>query len=151
MLELATLRYTKKNCPLWTFTSYIPSVSFSIAWKLSGGLLSEKEQLSHKLKDCTQELWRVADHPNTFQRNPKIPVVYFMICDSNWIWYLQQLQNGTWSWNVHFSAISLSEMKDLLKVRLCQNEFMKSSIFQISNSKIRSISALKVYLKLNQK
>ena len=100
-----TYLYPKKNCPLCTFTSYIPSVSFSIAWKLSGGLLSEKEQLSHKLKDCTQELWRVADHPNTFQRNPKIPGVYFMIIDLwlKWIWYLNRFKmSSTWSWDVHF-------------------------------------------------
>ena len=35
-----------------------------------------------------------------------------------------------------------------LKVRLCQNEFIKSSIFQINNSKIWRISVLNV-LKLN--
>ena len=38
-----------------------------------------------------------------------------------------------------------------LKVWQIQNEFMKTSIFQISNSKILRISVLKVYLKLNQK
>ena len=43
---------------------------------------------------------------------------------------------------------ALSEKKPPLKVRLCQNQFMKSSIFQISNSKIWRISVLKV-LKLN--
>ena len=117
-MQIGPLTYLyQKNCPLCTFTSYIPSVSFSIAWKLSGGLLSEKEQLSHKLKDCTQELWRVADHPNTFQRNPKIPGVYFMIIDLwlKWIWYLNRFKmSSTWSWDVHFLAVSLSDMKEIL-------------------------------------
>ena len=39
-----------------------------------------------------------------------------------------------------------------IKVRLSQNEFMKSSmIFQITNENIVRISALKVYLKFNKK
>ena len=45
-------------------------------------------------------------------------------------------------------TVNFSWLSNLLKVRLCQNEFMKSSIFQISNSKIWRISALK-FLKLN--
>ena len=119
--------YTK-NCPLWTFTSYIPSVSFSIAWKLSGGLLSEKEQLSHKLKDCTQELWRVADHPNTFQRNPKIPVVYFMKIELNMIYSTVSKWQAPKVGMSIFLAISLSEMKDLLLWSLGILKTVKTSL-----------------------
>ena len=41
------------------------------------------------------------------------------------------------------------EITLLLKIRQSQNEFMKTSIFQITTSNIRRISALKVYLRFS--
>ena len=59
------------------------------------------------------------------------------------------LTNPLWPLFPNFvPTIIEAHLPPKLKVRLCQNEFMKSSIFQSSNSKIWRISALKV-LKLN--
>ena len=60
-------------------------------------------------------------------------------------------KNYKWSWkNLKSQKMMMCYSREL-KVRQIQNEFMKSSILQISNSKTWRISALKVYLKLNQK